>query len=252
MRTKARNLSCPRSSCSICPTITPAARVRTCRAPRPRWPTTIWRSAAWSMRFRTALTGTTLRSSCLEDDAQDGADHVDAHRSIAFVISKYSPGSAGTAECGAPLLHDGEPDSHHGDAARPSAHESERCLRAGDGAVVFRRRRPARVQGRLPQPEEWADLRKQQARSAGREALREDGFLASRRRRGGPAESSVVAAIRKDRRPCPRRSIRCFLRAGSSVAVSRLSGGSRVLRLFSVSSVSSVAKIKIPLTTEET
>jgi DNA-binding beta-propeller fold protein YncE len=30
----------------------------------------------------------------LEDDAQDGADHVDAHRSITFVISKYSPGSA--------------------------------------------------------------------------------------------------------------------------------------------------------------
>ena len=27
----------------------------------------------------------------LEDDAQDGADHVDAHRSIAFVISKYAP-----------------------------------------------------------------------------------------------------------------------------------------------------------------
>jgi hypothetical protein len=30
----------------------------------------------------------------LEDDAQDGADHVDAHRSTGFVISKYSPGSA--------------------------------------------------------------------------------------------------------------------------------------------------------------
>jgi hypothetical protein len=29
----------------------------------------------------------------LEDDAQNGADHVDAHRSIAFVISKYSPAS---------------------------------------------------------------------------------------------------------------------------------------------------------------
>jgi len=29
----------------------------------------------------------------LEDDAQDGQDHVDAHRSIAFVISKYSPGT---------------------------------------------------------------------------------------------------------------------------------------------------------------
>jgi DNA-binding beta-propeller fold protein YncE len=29
----------------------------------------------------------------LEDDAQNGADHIDAHRSIAFVVSKYSPGS---------------------------------------------------------------------------------------------------------------------------------------------------------------
>jgi hypothetical protein len=31
----------------------------------------------------------------IEDDAQDGADHVDAHRSIALAISKYAPGSAG-------------------------------------------------------------------------------------------------------------------------------------------------------------
>ena len=30
----------------------------------------------------------------IEDDAQDGADHVDAHRSIAFVISKYAPRNA--------------------------------------------------------------------------------------------------------------------------------------------------------------
>jgi DNA-binding beta-propeller fold protein YncE len=30
----------------------------------------------------------------LEDDAQDGADHVDAHRSTALVISKYSPSSS--------------------------------------------------------------------------------------------------------------------------------------------------------------
>jgi DNA-binding beta-propeller fold protein YncE len=30
----------------------------------------------------------------LEDDAQAGADHVDAHRSIAFVVSKYSPRAA--------------------------------------------------------------------------------------------------------------------------------------------------------------
>jgi hypothetical protein len=30
----------------------------------------------------------------LEDDAQDGGDHVDAHRSIALVISKYAPHAA--------------------------------------------------------------------------------------------------------------------------------------------------------------
>jgi len=33
----------------------------------------------------------------LEDDAQDGADHVDAHRSLALVISKYAPHTAGGA-----------------------------------------------------------------------------------------------------------------------------------------------------------
>jgi DNA-binding beta-propeller fold protein YncE len=33
----------------------------------------------------------------LEDDAQDGADHVDAHRSIALVVSKYAPRAAAPA-----------------------------------------------------------------------------------------------------------------------------------------------------------
>src|SRR5208283_5308978 len=33
----------------------------------------------------------------LEDDAQDGADHVDAHRSYALVISKYAPHGANGA-----------------------------------------------------------------------------------------------------------------------------------------------------------
>ena len=31
----------------------------------------------------------------LEDDAQNGADHVDAHRSVALVVSKYAPHAAG-------------------------------------------------------------------------------------------------------------------------------------------------------------
>ena len=33
----------------------------------------------------------------LEDDAQNGADHVDAHRSLALVISKYAPRAASGA-----------------------------------------------------------------------------------------------------------------------------------------------------------
>ena len=40
----------------------------------------------------------------LEDDAQDGADHVDAHRSIALVISKYSPGSSPSGPAAQPYV----------------------------------------------------------------------------------------------------------------------------------------------------
>jgi DNA-binding beta-propeller fold protein YncE len=43
----------------------------------------------------------------LEDDAQDGPDHVDAHRSIALVISKYSPAPAINASRASPFVdHD--------------------------------------------------------------------------------------------------------------------------------------------------
>ena len=35
----------------------------------------------------------------LEDDAQDGGDHVDAHRSTALEISKYSPSSRRPPGC---------------------------------------------------------------------------------------------------------------------------------------------------------
>ena len=52
----------------------------------------------------------------LEDDAQDGADHVDAHRSIALVVSKYAPHNP-TPLCGSHVLHDGEHGAHDADAA---------------------------------------------------------------------------------------------------------------------------------------
>lgn len=40
----------------------------------------------------------------LEDDAQDGPDHVDSHRSIALVISKYSPQPAGEGADAKPFV----------------------------------------------------------------------------------------------------------------------------------------------------
>ena len=40
----------------------------------------------------------------LEDDAQDGPDHVDAHRSIALVISKYAPAPTKIAAGSAPFV----------------------------------------------------------------------------------------------------------------------------------------------------
>ena len=40
----------------------------------------------------------------LEDDAQDGGDHVDAHRSVALVISKYAPHAADGKPSGTPFV----------------------------------------------------------------------------------------------------------------------------------------------------
>ncbi len=41
----------------------------------------------------------------LEDDAQDGPDHVDSHRSLCLVISKYAPLASGPGEDSKPLVH---------------------------------------------------------------------------------------------------------------------------------------------------
>lgn len=69
----------------------------------------------------------------LEDDAQNGADHVDAHRSIAFVISKYAPHRArpvvdSTFYTTASMLHTAEdlmgtPPMNNNDAFAPVMQE---------------------------------------------------------------------------------------------------------------------------------
>ena len=138
-RTKrAPTSKCLRSSCSTCRTITPEARGPIGRARLPhvadndlalgRVVDAVSHSPYWD---DTAIF-------VLEDDAQDGADHVDAHRSIAFVDQQIFAGIGGAAERGTSLLHNREYDSHHGDVARASAHEPERRLCSSDGRTVLR------------------------------------------------------------------------------------------------------------------
>ena len=128
----------------------------------------------------------------LEDDAQDGADHVDAHRSIALVISKYSPGSAAQ-----PYVE------HRFDTTVNMVHTLEALLglppmNINDAyapviSSVLRERRSAGVQGRLSKPKKWTDLRTKPKRCGRGEDLGEDGLLASRCRARGPTESRALA-----------------------------------------------------------
>jgi hypothetical protein len=81
----------------------------------------------------------------LEDDAQDGPDHVDAHRSAALVISKYAPGTADHRFV------------DHGFYTTVNMIRTMEMLLALPPAV-YGRRQPAPVCGRLPQPKERPDL----------------------------------------------------------------------------------------------
>ncbi len=129
----------------------------------------------------------------LEDDAQDGADHVDAHRSIAFVISKYSPGSAAQ-----PYVE------HRFYTTVNVVHTMEMLL----GLPPMNQNDAyAPLMGRLfsgsgDQPAYKADYRnlkngliyeRNRTGGSGGEDLVDDGLLASGREQRGEAESSVVA-----------------------------------------------------------
>ena len=91
-RKDGKGRSCRASSFYICRTIIRTGRRRSCRTPSAsvadndlalgRVVDAVSHSAYWD---DTAIF-------VVEDDAQDGADHVDAHRSTALVISKYCAG----------------------------------------------------------------------------------------------------------------------------------------------------------------
>ena len=81
---------CRRSRSCAFPTTTPRARGRG----RPRrartWPTTTWRWGGWSRRSRARRFWRSTAIFVLEDDAQNGPDHVDSHRSPLLVISPWA------------------------------------------------------------------------------------------------------------------------------------------------------------------
>ena len=54
---------------------------------RPTWPTTTSPSGSWSTSSRTRRYWTDTAIFVTEDDAQNGPDHVDAHRTVALLIS---------------------------------------------------------------------------------------------------------------------------------------------------------------------
>ena len=68
----------------------------------------------------------------VEDDAQDGPDHVDAHRSTAYIVGPYVKAEGG----GEHLLHHGQHDTHHRGYSRHRPSQPERRLRGADGGRV--------------------------------------------------------------------------------------------------------------------
>ena len=129
----------------------------------------------------------------LEDDAQDGADHVDAHRSYALVISKYAPHGRGrVGVCRQPFLLDGERGAHDGVAAGAAADEQQRCVRLADFERVYRAGRSAGLRGGLLQPRQQSDLYRQREESPRRRGEHEDGLPPRRSRARAEAERDSV------------------------------------------------------------
>ena len=79
----------------------------------------------------------------LEDDAQAGGDHVDAHRSIALVVSKYSPHAADGAPSSTAASTPPSAWSAPWSCPRPAANEQRRRVLLGHLQPVHRPRRSA-------------------------------------------------------------------------------------------------------------
>ena len=108
-------------------------------------------------RSRTAGSGRTMAVFVVEDDAQNGPDHVDAHRTVALVAGPYVKRGA--------VVHDAVLDvqhaAHDGADPRPAADEPVRRRGAADVRLLHRRARtsrPTRTPGHVaPRREQRGD-----------------------------------------------------------------------------------------------
>ncbi len=83
----------------------------------------------------------------VQDDPQAGFDHIDGHRTVAMVISPYTPARQHRQH----QLQPDQPDSYDRIAAGPTADESAGCFVHAHGQMLFRRVQSGAVHGREEQ-----------------------------------------------------------------------------------------------------
>ena len=131
-------------------TITPRARRPGRPRPAPTWPTTTWRWAAWSRRCRARRSGSSTAIFVLEDDAQNGPDHVDSHRSPLLVISPWTRGRGAP-----PLGQHHRRDRHDGGDPRAGLAVAVRLLRRAAARHLARALRTSPVHRAARRPCRW-------------------------------------------------------------------------------------------------
>ena len=111
---------------------------------RLRRPTTTWPWASSSRPSATRSSGRRTAIFVVEDDAQNGPDHVDAHRSTAWVISPYTKRGVG----GFHHVFHHQHVADDGADPRPEADVAVRCRRHADVQLLPANARPASLRGR--------------------------------------------------------------------------------------------------------
>ncbi len=89
-RVREERRDAPARSSSACPTTIPAGRARARPPRRPAPPTTTWPSAGSSRRIAKSRFWKDTVVFGIEDDPQDGWDHVSGYRTTAYVASPYT------------------------------------------------------------------------------------------------------------------------------------------------------------------